>query len=82
MVTAKKIEIVGFVQKDPYRLSLDLRLGKERGIFEVSVFDRDGIFGLEFPDSLGLKLRDFSPGESRKLIKSIKRLFTGKLRAA
>lgn len=82
MAARKKIKVIGFDQKNGKKVHLDLELGNERGNFDVSVVDRAGVFGLEFPDSLGLKLRNFPPEESRHLIEFVKRNYTRKLRAA
>ena len=73
MVDQKSVKVVGIKQKNPRSVSLNLQPGNERGSYEVSIIDRNGIFGLELPDALSLKLRNFPPTESRKLVGSVRR---------
>ncbi len=70
---ANSIKIVGIKQKNGRSISLNLLLGNERGTYDVSIVDCNGIFGLELPHALGLKLRNFPPAESRNLVASVKR---------
>ena len=73
MANTKLVRIVAIKHKGNRKLNLELQLGKECGSYDVSIVDRNGIFGLELPDALGLKLRSFPPAESRSLVTSIKR---------
>ena len=82
MANGKQIKILGLRRKASGGVRLNLRLGNEQVTYDVSVVDRNGIFGLELPDSLGLKLRDFSPEESRNLVESVRQEYTRKLQAA
>jgi len=70
---ANSIKIVGIKQKNARSIILNLQLGSERGDYNVSIVDQNGIFGLELPDALGLKLRSFPPAETRNLVASVKR---------
>ncbi len=79
MVNKKLIKIVDIKQKNARSVYLDLQLGKERGSYNVSIVDRNGIFGLELPNALGLKLRSFPPSETRSLVTQVKRQITQKL---
>jgi len=81
MAGSKRIKILS-LQKKTSGVRLNLRLGSEQGVYDVSVINRNGIFGLELPDSLGLKLRDFPPEESRNLVESVRQEYSRKLRAA
>jgi hypothetical protein len=82
MANGKRIKILSLRKKTSGGVRLNLRLGSEQATYDVSVVDRNGIFGLELPDSLGLKLRDFSPEESRNLVELVKHEYARKLRAA
>ena len=82
MASGKRIKILSLRKKTSGGVRLNLRLGNEQVTYDVSVVNRNGIFGLELPDSLGLKLRDFSPEESRNLVESVKQEYARKLRAA
>ena len=79
MVNGNLVKVIAVKQKGAGSISLDLQLGNERGSYDVSIIDRNGIFGLELPDALGLKLRSFKPAESRDLIASVKRQITKNL---
>jgi len=72
MVNRNLVKVVSIKQKNAHSVSLDLQLGSERSTYDASIVDRNGIFGLELPDSLGLKLRSFPPTESRNLVASVK----------
>ena len=52
--------------------TLNIQLGRELNTYDVSIIDSNGIFGLELPDALGLKLRQFPPAETRNLVASIR----------
>ena len=82
MASGKRIKILSLRKKPGGGVRLNLKLGSEQATYDVSVVNRNGVFGLELPDSLGLKLRDFSPEESRHLVESVKQEYTRKLRAA
>lgn len=73
MVNRNLVKVIAVKQKGVGTVILDLQLGHERGSYDVSIVDRNGIFGLELPDALGLKLRAFEPAQSRNLIASLKR---------
>jgi len=70
------IKVVAVTRKNARFVNLELQLGSERGSYDVAIVDQNGVFGLELPDALGLKLRSFPPTESRKLVGSIKRKIT------
>jgi hypothetical protein len=73
MENGNLIKIVSIKQKNARSVRLNLQLGNESGSYDVSIVDRNGVFGLELPDALGLKLRRFPPAESRNLVASVKR---------
>jgi hypothetical protein len=73
MANRNSVKIVAIKQNNARSVSLNLQLGSERGTYDVSIIDRNGVFGLELPDALGLKLRSFPPAESRNLVASVKR---------
>lgn len=66
------IKILAITQKSPRSVRLKLLLGNERGTYDVAIVDQNGIFGIELPDTLGLKLRKFSPAESRNLVSRVR----------
>lgn len=76
MANKNQIKVVAVTRKNARSVHLELQLGNERGSYDVAIVDQNGIFGLELPDGLGLKLRGFPPTESRKLVGSIKRQIT------
>ena len=82
MANKPEIKIISLKSKNGRRVSVDLDLDGKREVYDVSIVDQNGIFGLEMPDSLGLKLRKFPPAASRNLINAVKLKYTSKLRAA
>jgi len=72
MVNQDNIKVIAVRPRSPSSLNIELQLGAERGWFNVAIVDRNGVFGLELPDALGLKLRNFPPDQSRKLISYVK----------
>ena len=73
MANRNSIKIIAVKYKNARSVSLNLQLGNERGTYDVAVINRNGVFGLELPVTLGLKLRSFPPAESRHLVSSVKR---------
>jgi hypothetical protein len=82
MASGNRIKILSLRKKPSGGVRLHLKLGNEQATYDVSVVNRNGVFGLELPDSLGLKLRDFSAEESRNLVESVKLEYSRKLVAA
>jgi len=82
MAGVKRIKVLSVRKKASGGVRLNLKFGNKQATYDVAVVDRNGIFGLEFPDSLGLKLRDFSPEETRDLVQSVKQEYARKLQAA
>ena len=81
MASGKGIKILS-LRKRTGGVRLSLKLGNEHATYDVPVINQNGIFGLELPDALGLKLRNFSPEESRNLVESVKQEYVRKLQAA
>jgi len=72
MANGNLVKIIAIKQKNARSVSLNLQLGNERGTYDVSIVNQNGVFGLELPDALGLKLRHFPPEASRNLVASVK----------
>lgn len=72
MANSNSIKVVAIKQKGSRSLTLSLLLGSENGTYDVSIVDQNGIFGLELPEKLGLKLRDFGPIEARRLVSAVR----------
>ncbi len=82
MANRNLVRVVAIKQKNARSVSLNLQLGNERGSYDVSIVNQNGVFGLELPDLLGLKLRSFPPAESRNLVATVKRKIVKNLIAA
>lgn len=63
----KLLDLKGSGEK--YRLTVEVN--KRRRNYDVTVFDRAGIFGVEFPDELGLMLRN-APDDNKNIVSALK----------
>lgn len=72
MVSGKEIKLVGLTRKSGERFRMVLQLGNKHKSYDVAIADREGIFGVEFPDDLGLDLRGFPVEVNRNLLKDVK----------
>lgn len=72
MVSGKEIKLVDLKRKSDERFCMVLQLGNKHKSYDVSITDREGVFGVEFPDDLGLDLRSLPVEVNRNLLKAVK----------
>lgn len=69
-MVSRKVKLLNFESKDK-KFYLALKIDGKTNTYEVNITDRAGVFGVEFPDELGLLLRSV-PEVSRNIISSVK----------
>jgi hypothetical protein len=73
MANRNSIKLVSISHDRGGRISLKLQLAGKTETYTASLVDRDGIFGLELDEDLGMKLRELPPPETRELIARVKK---------
>lgn len=69
MDTRNKVEFLSLSRIRGSKFDLFLRIGKTKQNYTVNIID-DGVFGVELPDELGLRLRKF-PMATKEIVKSV-----------
>jgi hypothetical protein len=68
-----KIKLSSFERSTNGKYTLALKFGTREEAYQVRINDRNGIFALDLPTRLALKLREFPVQESRALIADVKK---------
>ncbi len=74
MVSRNKVEFLGIKKSTGEKFDLTLQIENAERHFEVSIIDRDGVFGVEFPTELNLLLREF-PMTGKKIVKLVQNAY-------
>ena len=74
MVSENKVEFLSIKKKSGDKFDLALKIENAKKHFDVSIIDRDGVFGVEFPSELSLLLRKF-PMSSKEVVKSVQNAY-------
>ena len=69
-----RIKFSSFERSTNGKYTLALKIGAKEEAYKVAVNDRDGVFALDLPTKLALKLREFPVEDSKALIANIKKI--------
>ncbi len=74
MVSRNKVKFLGIEKKSGGKFDLALQIENAEKHYNVSIIDRDGVFGVEFPKELNLLLREF-PLANKEIVKSVQNAY-------
>lgn len=69
----QRIKFASFSKSKNGQYRLAVKVGTQEEAYKVSVSDRDGIFALDLPKKLALKLRDFPVSDSKSLMANVRK---------
>ena len=67
------VRLTSFKRDTNGKYLLALKVADKEEAYQVGVIDRDGIFALDLPTRMALKLREFPVSESKALVGAIKK---------
>lgn len=76
MVSRNDVEFLSIKKKPNGKFDLALKIDNVKRHFDVKIIDRDGVFGVDMPDELGLLLREF-PMSHKKVVRSVQTAYEG-----
>lgn len=74
MATRNKVEFLSISKIRGSKFNLVLRIEKTEQNYTVNIIDGNGVFGIELPDELGLRLREF-PMAAKEIVKSVENAY-------
>ncbi|MGI8848653.1 MAG: hypothetical protein ACR2HT_00615 [Pyrinomonadaceae bacterium] len=69
-----KVEFLSINRIRGSKFDLVLQIEKTEQNYAVNIIDSNGVFGVELPDELGLKLREF-PMVTKEIVKSVENAY-------
>ncbi len=74
MDTRNKVEFLSISRIHGNKFNLVLQIEKTKRNYAVNIIDSNGVFGVELPDELGLKLHEF-PMATKELVKYVENAY-------